>query len=113
MLVVDDDVLVIETASAMLEALGLKTVVADSGGQGIALLKEKMDRIDAVLMDVTMPELNGVEAALRMVELGFKKLIILSSGYSSVNVPDVLKKRVQFLKKPYRMDTLQKLLGKG
>jgi CheY-like chemotaxis protein len=77
-LIVDDDVRNIFALSALLERRGLKPLTAESGADGIALLKQTPD-IAAVLMDVMMPDMDGYEtmrAIRRMAK--FKKLPIIA-----------------------------------
>ncbi len=64
-LVVDDDMRTTYAVSAMLRARGLDVLLADNGLSGIATL-EAHPEVDAVLMDVMMPELNGYEAMRRI-----------------------------------------------
>jgi signal transduction histidine kinase/DNA-binding response OmpR family regulator len=64
-LVVDDDMRTTYAVSAMLRSRGLDVLLADNGLSGIATL-EAHPEVDAVLMDVMMPELNGYEAMRRI-----------------------------------------------
>jgi CheY-like chemotaxis protein len=59
-LVVDDDIRNVFALTSALEAHGLQVIHADSGKEGIELLKRSRD-IDAVLMDVMMPGLDGFD----------------------------------------------------
>jgi signal transduction histidine kinase/ActR/RegA family two-component response regulator len=60
-LVVDDDIRNVFALTSALEARGLRVIHADSGKQGIELLRHS-NGIDAVLMDVMMPGLDGHDA---------------------------------------------------
>jgi signal transduction histidine kinase/ActR/RegA family two-component response regulator len=60
-LVVDDDIRNIFAISSLLEAKGMKVLYAENGKIGIRLLKEN-PHIELVLMDVMMPEMDGLEA---------------------------------------------------
>jgi CheY-like chemotaxis protein len=77
-LIVDDDVRNIFALSALLERRGMKPLTAESGAEGIALLKRTPD-VSAVLMDVMMPDMDGYETmrAIRRVPK-FKKLPIIA-----------------------------------
>ena len=63
LLVVEDNALNQQVACELLEAAGAVVVVADSGEQALALLDE---RIDAVLMDVQMPGMDGYQTTRAM-----------------------------------------------
>ena len=58
-LVVDDNALNIKVASRVLEAMGFKTVGVSSGES--AINKTKLEKYDLILMDIMMPEMDGVE----------------------------------------------------
>jgi CheY-like chemotaxis protein len=77
-LVVDDDVRNIFALTSALEAHGMEVVHAENGQEGIDLLKATPD-IEAVLMDIMMPEMDGYEAitAIRQLE-EFKQLPIIA-----------------------------------
>lgn len=66
-LVVDDNALNIKVASRVLDAMGFKTEGASNGEE--AINKTKLNKYDLVLMDIMMPEMDGVEC--------FKKLTII------------------------------------
>jgi CheY-like chemotaxis protein len=59
-LIVDDDVRNIFALTTFLERSEMRVLYAESGREGIARLQEAPD-IDAVLMDVMMPEMDGYE----------------------------------------------------
>ncbi|MGI8897230.1 MAG: response regulator, partial [Pyrinomonadaceae bacterium] len=77
-LVVDDDVRNIFALTSALEAHHMEVVHAENGQEGIDLLKSTPG-IEAVLMDIMMPEMDGYEAiaAIRQVEK-FKQLPIIA-----------------------------------
>jgi HAMP domain-containing protein/CheY-like chemotaxis protein/signal transduction histidine kinase len=77
-LVVDDDVRNIFALTSALEAHNMEVVHAENGHEGIDLLKANPD-IEAVLMDIMMPEMDGYEAitAIRQMD-EFKHLPIIA-----------------------------------
>jgi CheY-like chemotaxis protein len=77
-LIVDDDVRNIFALTTVLQRHGMRTVYAENGKDGIALLKASSD-IEAVLMDVMMPEMDGYETMRQIRQIPrFKKLPIIS-----------------------------------
>lgn len=60
-LVVEDDVRNIFALSSLLEPRGAKIVIARNGREGIEALEKNPD-VDLVLMDIMMPEMDGLEA---------------------------------------------------
>ncbi len=109
-LVVDDEPRVLETATQLLSQLGLDVIAADSGSEALRLVDEEAASIDTVLMDVTMPELDGVETASRILAAHPEMNVVLCSGYSNVALPDRLGESVGFLQKPFRLGELRAAL---
>ncbi|HEX2121054.1 MAG TPA: response regulator, partial [Thermoanaerobaculia bacterium] len=64
-LIVDDDMRNIYALTSLLERHKMDVVYAESGGDGIEILRNTPD-IDVVLMDVMMPEMDGYEAMRRI-----------------------------------------------
>ncbi|AKJ30936.1 response regulator [Caldimonas brevitalea] len=64
-LVVDDDMRNIFATTAALEAYGMRVLNAESGADGLQIIEQDPD-IDAVLMDVMMPKMDGFEAMRRL-----------------------------------------------
>lgn len=64
-LIVDDDVRNIFALSSALEHWGAEVVIARNGRESLEQL-EKQDRVDLVLMDIMMPEMDGYEAITRI-----------------------------------------------
>lgn len=112
-LLADDDVRNIFAISAALEAHGAQIIVARNGREALAKLEEQPD-IDLVLMDVMMPEMNGLEAtrAIRQQER-FKKLPIIAITAKAMR--DDQQRCLQagandYLAKPVDMDRLMSLV---
>src|SRR6202022_3912371 len=61
-LIVDDDMRNIYALTSLLERHKMKVLYAESGGEGIELLRKNAGNIDVVMMDVMMPEMDGYEA---------------------------------------------------
>src|ERR1044072_6641096 len=73
-LVVDDDVRNIFALTSLLEQHGVCVVNAENGAEAISLLNEDAD-IDAVLMDIMMPEMDGYET-MRKIRLNPKHRLL-------------------------------------
>jgi DNA-binding response OmpR family regulator len=61
LLIVDDDAAVLDVTRSMARAIGCHALVADNGRHALELFREHSDRIHAVLVDLNMPRLDGVE----------------------------------------------------
>ena len=107
-LLVDDEPMVREVAEAMLIHGGYDVIPAESGQQAVDLFAERGDDIDCVLLDLAMPDMDGLETfrALRSVRDDVR--VLLSSGYSEQDALTRFggEKLAGFLQKPYHASTL-------
>jgi len=71
-LIVDDDMRNIFALSSVLEEQGMNVVSADNGREAIRLLSEKSPA-DIVLMDIMMPEMDGIDTMLEIRKLPHRK----------------------------------------
>jgi CheY-like chemotaxis protein len=122
-LIIDDELLVREAMTDILELAGGRVIVAPNGREGIELFKAHRAEVGAVILDLLMPVLNGEGAlrALRAIDPQVK--VILSSCYDEAEVIRHLggeeggEKPTIFLQKPYDANTLieavRAVLGAG
>jgi signal transduction histidine kinase/ActR/RegA family two-component response regulator len=80
LLLVDDDVLVRETLPALLVRAGHRVRTASSGEDAIRLLKEGGAFFDAVILDMRMPDMDGLETLRRMRDDACMVPVLLHSG---------------------------------
>jgi CheY-like chemotaxis protein len=111
-LIVDDDDGVRTVATLSLERAGFRVVAACDGEEGVALLQQHGPAFDAVLVDMTMPRLSGVETCdlIRTLQPGLP--IVLTSGYTE---PDAgarlgIDGVAGFLQKPFTPATLVRVM---
>ena len=111
-LVVDDEEVMRTTAKALLEDLGYEIVLAANGKQALEKFQQERGKIDLVLLDMIMPEMNGKDCfkELRMIEPDIK--IILSSGFTRED--DLRELQLSglsgFIRKPYRSSNLSQII---
>jgi CheY-like chemotaxis protein len=81
-LLVDDDKEVRFVTRAMLKHCGVDVIEACSGREALKICTEHAETLCLVLMDITMPEMNGVETFEKLHRLYPALPVILTSGYS-------------------------------
>jgi len=112
-LLVDDEPDLRSSIAAMLEHVGFEVEVAADGQE--ALERFRPGAYAVVLMDLTMPRLDGKEAFRRMRELDPSVKVVLSSGYNEQEAIQQFLGRglAGFIQKPYQMRTLIETLEKA
>ena len=102
-LVVEDEVSILKLTRRMLTVLGYTVLGANSPGEAMGLAGEHAGRIDLLITDVVMPEMNGRDLADRLHTLcpGLKALFM--SGYTADVIAHrgVLDQGFQFIQKPF------------
>lgn len=108
-LVVDDEQDLADMAEALLGAHGLDVVVAYSAHEALRVL-ERDREIDAVFSDVVMPGMTGLQLADAVSGMYPDVKIVLASGYTLPALLAGRERQYLFASKPYRIDTILKLL---
>jgi CheY-like chemotaxis protein len=108
-LVVDDETELADLAAILLEAHGIEAITAYSAHAAIEILATN-DDIDAVVSDIVMPGMTGLQLADTIREMYPRIKIVLTSGFT---LPGKLAGRDRpylFVSKPYRIETLLAIL---
>ena len=107
-LVVDDEEPVRELLGHVLPKCGLSVITANDGREAVERFREHAPKIAAVLLDLTMPGIEGLEAFVEMRKIRPDARIILSSGYGAMDIAARFEgQRVDgFLQKPYEPEAL-------
>lgn len=106
-LLVDDEAPVREAVVDILQTLDLQVMTAANGQDGLALFKQHQQAITAVLLDMHMPIMNGLETLAAIRQLNPTMPVILSSGYSEDDFFGNFRDGATvFLQKPYNIDRL-------
>ncbi len=105
-LVIDDEELVRSQLRRSLELRGYQVDEAVDGLSGVA--RHALEPADVLVVDMTMPDIDGVEVVRRVRESGSRVAIVLSSGYQAQAAGDRLEERDYqvFLPKPYSLNEL-------
>jgi nitrogen-specific signal transduction histidine kinase len=107
-LVVEDNPLVRNLASNMLEAHGYTVLRAASGEECLRQVEEHRDAIHLLLVDVIMPGMNGREVHERVAALRPEIRVLFMSGYAEdiIAPQGMLRKDVDFIAKPFSVESL-------
>ncbi len=102
-LVVDDEAIVREMAKKALERQGYTVLLADSGMAAIDILRTDPADIAVVLLDLSMPHMNGEETLPELRKIRPDAKVIVSSGYSETETMVLFRgQQVSgFIQKPY------------
>jgi len=111
-LVVDDEDVVRGVAARILGSYGFDVILANDGREGVARFSERRAEIVAVLMDLTMPQMDGVDAFREIRSLDETMPVLLMSGY---NEQDAVmrfagKGLAGFVQKPFTVEMLRERL---
>jgi CheY-like chemotaxis protein len=114
-LVVDDEHGMRNLARAILETSGFTVLTACDGGDAIRVFRRHAGEVVAIVLDLTMPVMNGEEAAAELRRIRDGVPIILSSGFSEQEVVGRFAGQglAGFLKKPYEPSELTEALHRA
>jgi len=110
-LVVDDSVFARKNLIKMIETFGGE--VAGEAGDGLTAIAEfNRTKPDIVLMDITMPQMEGIEAAERIVRQHPQARVVMVSsvGYQENIVAALQKGARHFVQKPVKADVLYEVI---
>jgi two-component system, cell cycle sensor histidine kinase and response regulator CckA len=107
-LVVEDEPALLEMSKLMLEMQGYKVLSAASPREAIRLSREHSGKIDLLMTDVVMPEMNGRDLAENMLTLYPDLKCLFTSGYTANVIAHrgVLEEGVHFIQKPFSRNDL-------
>ena len=107
-LLVDDEETVRAVGRQMLEAAGFEVVTAADGREGVERFREAPDDIVCVVLDLTMPHMDGEEAFRELRRIRPDVRVLLSSGYNEQEIANRFagKGLAGFIQKPYQLANL-------
>ncbi|WP_136523705.1 ATP-binding protein [Geomonas ferrireducens] len=111
-LLVDDEETIRSLGTEMLETLGYRVLTAEDGAAAIDIFQRQKDDIACVILDLTMPHMDGEQAlrVLRSLDPGVQ--VLLSSGFSEQEITQRFTGwgLTGFIQKPYRLTDLSRKL---
>lgn len=108
LLVVEDEPAILEMSKTMLEELGYRVLAAGTPGEAIGLAEGHEIKIDLLITDIVMPEMNGHDLAERLQSLypGIKNLFMSGFTANVIARRGVLDEGEHFIQKPFSMEVL-------
>ena len=113
-LLVDDESVVLDTTSEMLREIGYSVLTVSSGAAAVELFRRRGSEIDAVVLDLSMPGMDGRACFMELRGIDAEIPVVLASGFSrDGRVQELLDLGVnEYLQKPYRLNDLASTLRK-
>ncbi len=107
-LVLEDETVVLNLTRIMLGRLGYNVITSNSPSEALELAKAHDGKIDLLLTDVVMPEMNGREFADQLNGLFPETKVLFMSGHMANVIAHhtVLDERVNFIEKPFSINRL-------
>jgi PAS domain S-box-containing protein len=111
-LIADDEEAICAVGKQMVERFGFKAITACDGREALELFVENQDEITCVLLDLTMPHMDGEEAFRELRRICPSVAVLLCSGYNEQDATQRFagKGLAGFVQKPYTLATLQQKL---
>jgi len=107
-LLVDDEELVLDVGTQLLESLGYTIIRARDGSEAIDIFKAGNGSIDMVFLDIVMPGMSGRDTYERLKEINPNVRVLLSSGYDiDTQATEILDRGADgFIQKPFALKDL-------
>ncbi len=109
-LIIDDEPLIRDLVVKMLESAGYRTAQAENGIAGLEYFREHHGEVTAVILDMSMPLLSGLDTYKELVKIDSKVRVLLTSGFKEdERVKEGLQSGIRaFLQKPFMRSELLK-----
>ena len=107
-LLVEDEVNILNITTVLLEKLGYKVFPAKTPGEATDLARQHADKIDMLMTDVVMPEMNGRDLSKNLLQICPKIKCLYMSGYTANVIAHhgVLDENIHFISKPFSLPAL-------
>jgi len=113
-LVVDDEPMALKLVEAILERRGFDVLSSTSPLQAVEIFRAQRDRIELLISDIVMPEMDGAKLANKLVALNPDLPVLFMSGFVTEHEVEQAAAISQFafIRKPFRPSTLVQAVQK-
>ncbi|WP_051283774.1 transporter substrate-binding domain-containing protein [Desulforegula conservatrix] len=114
-LLVDDEEIIRKVGTGMLEKLGFQVLTAQDGQEALSVYRRSRDEIACIILDLTMPVMDGEEAYNEFLKIDPDVRVIVASGYSETEISSMFsgKGLVRFIQKPFKVDALKRIIHRA
>jgi len=110
-LLVDDEPVVLDVGTLMLKKFGYKVLQATNGTEASQIFRDNIDDICLVILDMILPDENGLETCNRLKQIKSDVKVLHTSGLGRTQNGDGLGCNCDgFLQKPFRIEDLSNTL---
>jgi UDP-3-O-[3-hydroxymyristoyl] N-acetylglucosamine deacetylase len=111
-LIIDDEKDIVESLSSILEDEGFLVIKAEDGKKGIAAYER--ENPDLVILDVWMPEMDGIEVLKKIKKIRRDAKVVVISGHGNIStaVEAVKRGASDFLEKPLSIEKVLEVIGR-
>lgn len=110
-LFIDDEPVVLDVGTLMLEKLGYKVLQATSGMEASQVFQKNIDVICSIILDIKLPDENGSDTCKRLKKIRPDLKVIHTSGLGKVQGGESLDCGCEgFLAKPFKIEELSEKL---
>ncbi|MGD9488125.1 MAG: PAS domain S-box protein [Calditrichaceae bacterium] len=112
-LVVDDESIIRDLIRDVLVTNDFDVLLADDGLTGLELFEKNMEKIDLVILDIIMPNMDGLALYNKIKKIKPSARVLITSGYSKSDVKNELVTRGidGFLPKPFNIRSLMDMIS--
>jgi DNA-binding NtrC family response regulator len=112
-LIVDDDEVIQQTLFDVLKKRGYDIFLAGSGKESLEMIQKNI--IDVILLDMKLPDVDGLDVLKKIKEFDSEILVIMMTGYGDIQTAVAAMKSgaYHYINKPFELDELKLLIEKG
>jgi len=112
-MIVDDEHLARERLQALLSELGIGKVIGEANNGVKAIEFARISHPDIILLDIRMPQMDGIKAATHFMEMSPSPVLIFTTAYSDYALEAFEHQAVDYLMKPIRKERLEQALKRA